>query len=129
MKTLKTLAAAGVFASAMALAPAGAQAQTATSGFDGYRVVAVTAGVVVGATVAAIATDGLIIPAYYYFAGPAVGGMAAGGAGAGGAAAAADGFLMGGPVMHTAYETFRGGMRVLGAVGGGFYADAWYTGR
>lgn len=131
MKTLKTLAAAGAIASAMALAPAGAQAQTAQSGFDGYRVVAVTAGVVVGATVAAIVTDGLIIPVYYYFAGPAAGAGAAGAAagGAGGAAAAADGILMGGPIMHTAYETFRGGMRVLGAVGGGFYADSWYTGR
>jgi hypothetical protein len=124
MKTLKTLAAAGVIASTMALAPAGAQAQTDGSGFDGYRVVAVTAGVIVGATVAAIVTDGLIIPAYYYVAG----GTAAGGAMAGGAAAA-EGAMMGGPLMHTAYQTFRGGMRVLGAVGGGFYADAWYTGR
>lgn len=128
MNKLKTLVAAGAIASAMALAPAGAQAQAAQSGFDGYRVVAVTAGVVVGATVAAIVTDGLIIPAYYYFAGPAVGAGAAAG-GAAGAAAAADGILMGGPIMHTAYETFRGGMRVLGAVGGGFYADSWYTGR
>lgn len=126
MKTLKTLAAAGMIASTMALAPMDAHAQTSGSSFDGYRVVAITAGVIVGATVAAIATDGLIIPAYYYM----VGGTAVGGAGAGvGATAAADGFLMGGPVMHTAYETFRGGMRVLGAVGGGFYADSWYTGQ
>lgn len=132
MNTLKTLAAAGALASTMALASGGAQAQTATSSFDGYRVVAVTAGVVVGATVAALVTDGLIIPAYYYVAAPAAGGAAAGGAtagAAGGAAAAADGIIMGGPVMHTAYETFRGGMRVLGAVAGGFYADSWYTGR
>lgn len=141
MKTLKTLAAAGVIASAMALAPSGAQAQTAGSGFDGYRVIAVTAGVIVGATVAAIVTDGLIIPAYIYAtSGTAAGaGMGAAGAGIGaegagmGAAGAGmfgEGAMMSGaPIMQTAYHTFRGGMRVLGAIGGGFYADAWYTGR
>lgn len=123
MKTLKTLAAAGLIASSLALAPAGAQAQTAApaaaaSSFDAYRVVAVTAGVIIGATAAAIVTDGLIIPVYAYATG-------AGGAAAGGGAMA--GF---GPHLYSAgYGALQGGMRVLGAVGGGFYADSWYTGR
>ncbi len=121
MKTLKTIAAAALIASSLALAPAGAHAQTAApavSGFDAYRVVAVTAGVVVGAAAAVVVTDGLIIPVYAYATG-AGGGMAAGtgmaaGLGHWGAAGTA---------------AIRGGMRVLGAVAGGFYADSWYTGR
>lgn len=142
MKALKTLAAAGLIASSLALAPAGAQAQSAAadpgagSGFDGYRVLAVTAGVIAGAAVAAIVTDGLIIPAYAYIAsgsGAATGGMAAAeGAAAGGGAAgmgAARASGWGGGIAHAGYQAFRGGMRILGAVGGGFYADSWYTGR
>jgi hypothetical protein len=126
MKALKTIAAAALIASSLSLAPVAANAQSsgpasAASSFDSYRVLAVTAGVIVGATAAAIVTDGLIIPAYAYVAG-----------GTGAAGGAAMGTSLGniGPtVYHTGYNLVRGGMRVLGAVGGGFYADAWYTGR
>ena len=127
MKTLKTLAAAGVIATTMALAPSGAHAQAATaSSFDGYRVVAVTAGVIGGAVVAAIVTDGLIIPVYAYM----TGGAAAGGGMAGGAAAGgATGMTVEGVMMGNIGHVVRGGMRLLGAIGGGFYADSWYTGQ
>lgn len=142
MNALKTVAAAGLIASSLALAPAGAQAQTAAapaeaaaSGFDGYRVLAVTAGVIAGAAVAAVVTDGLIIPVYAYATGAAgMGGMGGGmaaGAGAG-EGAAAGGFGMGamGNNMGQAGTMFvRGSMRLLGAIGGGFYADSWYTGQ
>ncbi len=70
MNSLKTVAAAGLIASTLALAPTGADAQTAGSAagssFDAYRVVAITAGVIAGAAVAVIVTDGLIIPVYAY---------------------------------------------------------------
>jgi len=127
MNALKTVAAAGLIASSLALAPAGAQAQTAAapaeaaaSGFDGYRVVAVTAGVIVGAAVATVVTDGLIIPAYAY---------ATGGAGMGaGAGAAAGGWGMGN-MAQGGVRFVRGSLKLLGAIGGGFYADSWYTGQ
>ncbi len=35
----------------------------------------------------------------------------------------------GGPMAHAGYEAVRGGMRILGGIGGGFYADSWYTGQ
>ena len=132
MKTLKTLAAAGVIATTMALAPSGANAQAATaSSFDGYRVVAVTAGVIGGAVVAAIVTDGLIIPVYAYMTGGAAagGGMAGGGMAGGAAAGGATGMTVEGVMMGNIGHVVRGGMRLLGAIGGGFYADSWYTGQ
>lgn len=144
MKTLKTLAAAGAIASAMALAPGAAHAQTG-SGFDGYRLLAVTAGVVGGAIVAAVVTDGVIIPVYAWAtapaAGAAAGGAAMAGAEAAGAGAGAGGMLGGGSVEtvvmgnlgpdvgHSGYIAFRAGMRIVGAIAGGLYADSWYTGR
>lgn len=149
MSTIKALAGAGMIAASLALASPAAQAQTATpaapatapaavqSSFDGYRVVAVTAGVLVGATVAAVVTDGLIVPAYIYMTGGHVaggmslaGGMAAGaGAGAGEVAATTGmGQSMYGAVGHAGYQALRTAMSVLGAIGGGFYADSWYTG-
>ena len=149
MSTCKTLAGAGLIAIGMALASPAAHAQTAApaapavppataqSSFDGYRVVAVTAGVIVGATVAAVVTDGLIVPAYLSATGGHVaggmslaGGMAAGaGAGAGEVAATTGvGQSMYGAVGHAGYRAFRMTMSLLGAIGGGFYADSWYTG-
>lgn len=126
MKALKTLAAAGVVASALALAPTGAHAQATTaSSFDAYRVVAVTAGVIGGAVVAAIVTDGLIIPAYAW----ATSGTAMAPAGAAAAGGGATGMTVEGVMMGNVGHAFRGGMRLLGAIGGGFYADSWYTGR
>jgi len=105
-----------------------AQAQEAApaSSFDAYRAVAVTAGVVGGAVVATIVTDGLIIPAYA---------MATGAEGAAGMAAFGGGAMGGGAngmiasFGHQGYQFFRGSMRLLGAVSGGLYADAWYTGN
>lgn len=151
MTTFRKLAGAGLVAAGLALAPLAAQAQTAapaapaaapaaapvTYSFDGYRVLAVTAGVIVGATVAAIVTDGLIVPAYVYVVGGEAaggmtmfGGMAAGaGAGAGEVAASSGfGHAAYGAVGHAGYQTFRGAMSLLGAIGGGFYADSWYMG-
>lgn len=127
MNTIKTLAAAGLIASSLAMAPSGAQAQTAApaaatgSGFDSYRVLAVTAGVIAGAAVATIVTDGLIIPVYAYATGTTAPAMAGAGAGAG------MGVWHG--ATHGGYQLLQGGMRVLGAIGGGFYADSWYTGN
>jgi len=149
MTTFRKLAGAGLVAAGLALTPLAAQAQAtapiapaaapapATYSFDGYRVLAVTAGVIVGATVAAIVTDGLIVPAYVYVAGgEAAGGMGmfggmAAGAGAGArevAASSGFGHAAYGTVGHAGYQAFRGAMSLLGAIGGGFYADSWYMG-
>ncbi len=102
----------------------GAQAQSSVpavpesieaSGFDAYRAVAVTAGVVGGAVVATIVTDGLILPVYGMLTGSSIGALGQGSALA---------------LVHTpGYAFFRGSMRLLGAVSGGLYADAWYTGE
>ncbi|GHD57993.1 hypothetical protein GCM10017083_40200 [Thalassobaculum fulvum] len=138
MNALKTLAAAGLIASSLAIAPVGAQAQTAaapaaSSGFDGYRVLAVTAGVIAGAAVAAVVTDGLIIPVYAYATGAAGMGGGMGGGMAAGAGAAEGGGLgmaaMGNNMGQAGAMFVRGSMRLLGAIGGGFYADSWYTGQ
>lgn len=142
MPKLATFATAGALAAGLALAagPTAAQtaqppaaATTAASGFDAYRVMAVTAGVIGGATLAVIVTDGLIIPVYAMATGaPASGmgmvsGMAAGaGAGAGEMAVATG---IGHSAAHAAYQAFRGAMTLLGGIGGGFYADAWYSGN
>lgn len=116
----------------MFAANGGAHAQTAPAadsggGFDGYRAMAVTAGIIGGAVVATIATDGLIIPIYAWATGtPAagMGGMAAGGGAAVNAAVGAARNMAG----H-GYQFFRGSMRLLGAVSGGFIADDWYIGN
>lgn len=102
----------------------GAQAQSSTPavpeavaapGFDGYRAVAVTAGVIGGVIAATVVTDGLILPVYGALTGSSIGAMGQGSA-----------FAM----IHTpGYAFFRGSMRLLGAVSGGLYADAWYTGE
>ena len=136
MHKFMTLAKALVIVVGFALATTSAQAQQAApaagGGFDGYRALAVTAGVIGGAAVAAIVTDGLIIPAYAYVTGANMG--AAFGLGGGGVAGAAGGVAGGaGPGMmvnfgHQGYAFFRGSMRLLGAIGGGFYADDWYSG-
>ena len=86
-----------------------------TSSFDAYRAVAITAGVVGGAVVATIVTDGLILPVYGTLTGSSIGALGQGNALA---------------LVHTqGYALFRGSMRLLGAVSGGLYADAWYTGE
>lgn len=129
MRTLQTIAAAGLIASGLALAPVGAQAQAsapaAASSFDSYRVVAVTAGVIAGAAVAAIVTDGLIIPVYAYATG--TGAVTAGGMVNAASAGAMESVGMGGAGGAAGYGILRGSMRILGAIGGGFYADSWYT--
>ncbi len=148
MSTLKMITGAGLLAAGMAIAPLAAQAQTATApaapapaaeagstaySFDGYRALAVTAGVIGGAAVAIIVTDGLIIPVYAY----ATGGQAAGFSMAGTMAAAAGAGAgeigvasgMGDPVGQVGYHAFRGAMTLFGAIGGGFYADSLYGGQ
>lgn len=151
MTTFRTVVGAGMLAAGVALMAPAAQAQSAAPAapaataapattaytFDGYRVLAVTTGVIVGATVAAIVTDGLIVPAYFYIAGgeaaggmTMAGGMAAGAGGGAGEIAAASGFghAAYAGVGHAGYQAFRGAMSLLGAIGGGFYADSWYMG-
>lgn len=105
------------------VAATGAKAQTVQpivpevqgSSFDAYRAVAITAGVVGGAVVATIVTDGLILPVYGTLTGSSIGALGQGNAFA---------------LVHTqGYALFRGSMRLLGAVSGGLYADAWYTGE
>ncbi|NQW08912.1 MAG: hypothetical protein HQ481_03380 [Alphaproteobacteria bacterium] len=129
MRKFMTLAKALVLVVGFAVAATGAQAQQAAPaadglGFDGYRALAVTAGVIGGAAVAAVVTDGLIIPVYAFTTGAEMGGIGAtlgmGGAGAGG------GGLM--TYGQQSYRFFRGSMRLLGAIAGGFYADSWYLG-
>jgi hypothetical protein len=120
MRNLKTIAAAGLIASTMALAPADARAQATTYSFDGYRVAAVTAGVVAGAVVASAVVNVVFLPAYFYATGASiapVGAFAAGEAGVLG---------MGPTMMGVGHGLFQGTVRVLGAVGGGFLADTWY---
>jgi hypothetical protein len=123
----------------MFAANGGAQAQPAESetGFDGYRAMAVTAGIIGGAVVATVVTDGLIIPVYAWIAGAEAGGMGASAGMAGGmqgarATGTAAMNATGGAVRtmgQHGYALLRGGMRVLGAVSGGFLADGWYTGK
>lgn len=137
MHKFMMLAKALVIVVGFAFATSGAQAQQAAPAdgaysFDGYRALAVTAGVIGGAAVAAVVTDGLIIPAYAFVTGAEMGGMGAAlGMGGGGAAAGVGGGGGGGMLVnfgHQGYAFFRGSMRLLGAIGGGFYADSWYMG-
>ena len=151
MKSLIPVVAAGIFASTMTLSPALAQSPAVTpaapaaasSSFDAYQALAITAGVVGGAVVAVVVTDGLIIPAYAWATGAGGGGMAAGaggGMGAVGGMEAAGVAGMGAETVmvgmsngiqtlgHGGYAVLRGGMRVLGAVSGGLIANSWYTG-
>ena len=106
---------------APAVTSAPAPAVQVESAFDGYQALAVSAGVIGGAVIAGILTEGLIVPLYCWATGSA--GMGAG-AGAGmsagmGAGAAGSGAGMGA-------QAFKGVMQTLGAVGGGLYGNAWY---
>lgn len=150
MIRISRIVACGLVAVGVILGPLAASAQTANapaanaptadaptaaspaSGFDGYRVLAVTTGVIGGAAVAVIVTDGLILPVYALATGAeAVGpgliaGMA-GGAGAGaGEVAVANGLAE--PIGRYGYHAFRGAAALLGALWGGFFVDSWYTG-
>ncbi|TCT19418.1 hypothetical protein [Thiobaca trueperi] len=106
---------------APAVTSAPAPAVQAESAFDGYQALAVSAGVIGGAVIAGILTEGLIVPLYCWATGSAGMGAGAGaGMGAGmGAGAAGSGAGMGA-------QAFKGVMQTLGAVGGGFYGNAWY---
>lgn len=97
-KTIMVLA----FVAVLSFSPSSAKAQ-GDGGIDGYRVAAISAGIVGGVVVATIVTDGLIIPVYAWVSGGAgqmMGAVAGAGAGpvvavpaaapAAGAAAAAD---------------------------------------
>ena len=104
-KTIVSLSRAFLIVAALALAPAAAKAQTAgplesasSGSVDAYRAMAITVGVVGGAIVATVLTEGLVLPLL---------------SGTGAADAAAR--LVG--VSGT----------VFGAVAGGLYADDWYA--
>jgi len=104
-KTLVSLTRALVIVAAVALVPAAAKAQTAgvapaSSGFDAYKAAAITAGVIGGAVVATIITDGLILPI-----------IASGN----------------GNVANIASQLISVGGTVFGAVAGGLYAEEWYA--
>jgi hypothetical protein len=158
MLKLSSIAKALVIVGALAFAlNGGAQAQEteAKTGFDGYHALAVTAGIIGGAVVATVVTDGLIIPVYAWITGAEAGGMGAALGMAGGAQAAEGGGMgvaaamgrgmqgaraggtaamnaTGGAIRtmgNRGYAFLRGGMRVLGAVSGGFLADGWYSGQ
>jgi len=106
-KTLVNLSRAFVIVAALALVPAAAKAQSlsaspsASGSLDAYRAMAITAGVIGGAVVATVVTDGLILP------------ILAGG-GRGGISGMAE------QLVSTAGTVF-------GAVAGGLYADGWYA--
>lgn len=107
-KTLVSLSRALVIVAALALVPAAAKAQgaglpaePAASSFDAYRAMAISAGVIGGAVVATIATDGLILPI-----------LAAGGRGG---------------ASGMAHQLISTAGTVFGAVAGGLYADDWYA--
>ncbi|MEQ8813274.1 MAG: hypothetical protein RLO51_07485 [Thalassobaculum sp.] len=105
MKSLVVLSRALVVVAALAVVPGAAKAQSlsssAGSSFEAYRAMAITAGVIGGAVVATVVTDGLILP------------ILAGG-GRGGLAGVAE------QLVSTAGTVF-------GAVAGGLYADDWYS--
>lgn len=112
LKTLMTLGRALVVVTAIAFVPAAAKAQSpaaagpSVGSFDGYRAMAITAGVVGGAVVGTVVTDGIVLPVLGYAGGGMGGGMANVAAG-----------------LISATGT------VFGAVSGALYADNWYTGR
>jgi hypothetical protein len=136
---IKQLIRAGLIALCVVAAPLAAKAQplvtqaTTPSSFDGYRALAITAGVVAGAVVAAVITDGLIIPVLAATTGGAeVGAGAAAMAGAAGPAGAGAGGMQAGMVARAGgygYGLLRGTLRVFGAIGGGMYADSMYLNR
>lgn len=106
MKTLVSLSRALVVVAALTLVPAAAKAQSLSasssgSSFEAYRAMAITAGVIGGAVVATIVTDGLVLPI-----------LAAGGRGG---------------VSGMAHQLISTGGTVFGAVAGGLYADDWYA--
>ena len=132
--TVKTIVRAGLIAAALLAAPLSAQAQTAplpnaaanaVSSFDAYRAAAITAGVIVGATVAVIVTEGLIIPAYAYVTG--AGTTAATGSAAGAATAGTMATTSGTTAAGAGhgYAFVHGAARLFGAISGGFIADGW----
>lgn len=135
---IKQLIRAGLVAFCIVAAPLAAKSQplvtpaTTPSSFDGYRALAITAGVVAGAVVAAIITDGLIIPVLAATTGGAeVGAGAAAMAGAAGPGAGAAGMQAGMAARAGGYGygILRGSMRLLGAISGGMYADSMYLNR
>ena len=147
MQKSRRLLCAMMLACGLAAMPAAAQTQAppqpASSGFDVYHALAVTAGIAVGAAVAIVVTDGLILPAYAYMTGTAVeAGAAAGtgmaaaeagaatGAGTSGAAAG-PGILhrVGSGLMEFGHTGFSSAMGLLGGAVGGLYANSWYQGN
>jgi hypothetical protein len=143
--TMKTIVRAGLIAAALLAAPLAAQAQmsqaqmsqaqmsqapaNAVSSFDAYRAAAITAGVIVGATVAVIVTEGLIIPAYAYVTG--AGTTAATGSAAGAATAGTMATTSGTSAAGAGhgYAFVHGAARLFGAISGGIIGDNWYMSR
>jgi hypothetical protein len=119
LKKVTNLALAMVFAMGLVFATTAdvqaqqvpAAVQDTVEGFDAYRAMAITGGVIGGAIVAAVVTDGLIIPVYAVATGAGMPSLGMG--------------VITGP----GYAFFRGSMRLLGAVSGAMFADSWYTGQ
>lgn len=109
------------------------QAQQATppeavapSSFDQYRAMAVTAGIIGGALVATVVTDGLVIPVYAWATGAEAGGMLAGVRLPGFGETLRSMGIWGERVTAGARYQMGDTIKMLGAVGGGFLADGWY---
>lgn len=122
MQGMTLRAGALVLAAGLALAPIAAQAQTAApaqaparapaASFDGYRALAVAAGVIGGAVAGAAIANVIAAPSYAYLAGTSVdkGVM----------------YVMGNGMLGFGYSALSSGVGMLGAVTGGFYADYLY---
>lgn len=98
-----------------------------TSSFDGYRAMAVTAGIVAGGLVATIVTDGLVIPVYAWATGAEAGSMLAGVGMPGMGETVRSMGVWSARMARGARYQMGDTIRVLGAVTGGFLADSWYT--
>ena len=99
-------------AQAPAPAQAPARAPAATTEFEGYRALAVTAGVIGGAVVGAAVANMVLLPSYAYITGASMGGGVA--------------HVMGNGMLGFGHSALASGMGMLGAVTGGFYADYLY---
>ncbi len=117
--TVSNFVRAGLLAAALVSTPLAARAQTAApanTSFDGYRAMAITAGVIAGVAVAVIVTDGLIIPVYAAVTGAETGAIMGGGMTVAGTGAG----------VRSGVGLVRGTIRLFGAISGGLYADTIY---
>jgi hypothetical protein len=107
--------------------PSTAPETEATSSFDGYRAMAISAGIVAGGLAATIVTDGLVIPIYAWATGAEAGSMFAGVGLPGIGDTVRSMGVWSARMARGARYQMGDTIRVFGAVGGGFFADSWYT--